>query len=157
MQFILVNWFLLFILLCLNVYIIDVSLNVSPTHSTTTSISLSEPCKSPVASRIINTNTISYTYITSDLIKIRSIVFLWALYLSSVFICIKVRFIYFKSNISVPPKRYATNVLSSNTFQLWLYLYTFFLLSEPVLLLFAHDKIIALFFPHIKSLVTFKK
>ena len=78
MQFILVNLILLFILLCLNVYIFDVSLNVSPTHSTTTSITLREPCKSPVASRIIN--TVSYTYVAFDLIKSLSIVFLWALY-----------------------------------------------------------------------------
>ena len=38
-----------------------------------------------------------------------------------------------------------------------IYLYTFLLLFEPILLLFVLDKSITLFFPHIKSLVTINK
>ena len=146
MQFFVVKLFLLVIFLGLNAYFFHASLNVYPTHPSPTSISLSEPCKCSAASRIINRNTVSYSYVTSDLIKILSIIFLWALYLSSDIIYIKVRFINFKSNISVLPKRYATKFLSSHTFQLWLYLYTLLLLFEPFLLLFELDKTVALLF-----------
>ena len=127
-----------------------------PPHSSSSSISLREPCKSPSASRIIYTKA-SYIYVTSDLMKILSIIFLWALYFTPGIICIKVRFINFESNISVLPKLHATHLLSSHNFQSWLYLYTFLLLLEPILLLFVFDKSITLFFPHIKSLVTLNK
>ena len=150
----LVNLFLFFIFLVLNVYIFDVSVNVSPAFSS--SISLSGPRKSPSASRISYTK-VSYIYVTFDLIRIISILFLWAIHLLPGIICIKVRFINFKSNISVLPKPHATQLLSSQNFQSWLYLYTFLLLFEPILLLFVLDKSITLFFPHIKSLVTINK
>ena len=127
-----------------------------PPIPSSSTISLREPCKSPSASRITYTKA-SYIYVTSDLIKILSILFLWALYLLSGIICIKVRFINFESNISVLPKLHATHLLSNHNFQSWLYLYTFLLLLEPILLLFVFDKSITLFFPHIKSLVTLNK
>ena len=154
MQLLVVNLFLFFIFLVLNVYVFDVSLNVSPASSS--SISLSGPRKSPSASRITYTK-VSYIYVTLDLIRIISILFLWAIHLLSGIICIKVRFINFKSNISVLPKPHVTQFLSSQNFQSWLYLYTFSLLLEPILLLFVLDKSITLFFPHIKSLVTLNK
>ena len=154
MQLLVVNLFLFFIFLVFNVYVFDVSLNVSPASSS--SISLSGPRKRPSASRITYTN-VSYIYVPLDLIRIISILFLWAIYLLSGIICIKVRFINFKSNISVLPKPHATQFLSSQNFQSWLYLYTFLLLLEPILLLFVLDKSITLFFPHIKSLVTLNK
>ena len=123
MQLIVVNLFLLFIFLVLNVYLFDVSLNVPLTHSSSSSISLREPCKNPSASRIIYTKA-SYIYVTSDLIKILSILFLWALYLLSGIICIKVRFINFESNISVLRKLHATHLLSNNNNNIIIYFYT---------------------------------
>ena len=99
MQLLVVNLFLFFIFLVLNVYVFDVSLNVSPasSSSSSSSISLSSPRKSPSASRITYTK-VSYIYVTLDLIRIISILFLCAIYLLSGIICIKVRFINFRSN-----------------------------------------------------------
>ena len=118
MQLLVVNLFLFFIFLVLNVYVFDVSVNVSPASS---SISLSALAK--VHQRPEFHTQVSYSiYVTFDLIRIISILFLWAIHLLSGIICIKVRFINFKSNISVLPKPHATQFLSSQNFQSWLYL-----------------------------------
>ena len=146
MELLVVNLFLFFLFLVLNVYVFDVSVNVSPASSS--SISLSGPRKSPSASRISYTK-VSYIYVTFDLIRIISILFLWAIHLLSGIICIKVRFINFKSNISVLPKPHATQILTSQNFQSWLYLYTFLLLFEPIFIAFcAGQKYYIIFSTH---------
>ena len=65
-----------------------------------------------------------------------------------------VSFVNFKSNLSILPKRYENNSLSSDTMQVWVYFYTFFLLFGHFLILFMLDKT----FPSkISTVVTFTK
>ena len=91
------------------------------------------------------------------LIKIIFLFCLWVPYLLSDLTAIKVSFVNFKSNLSVLPKRYENNILSSDTMQVWVYLYTFFLLLDHFLIHFMLDKTFISCFPTKISLVTFNK
>ena len=53
------------------------------------------------------------------LVNIIFLIYLWVPYLLSDLTCIKVSFVNFKSNLSILPKRYANNILSSDTMQVW--------------------------------------
>ena len=78
----------------------------------------------------------------------------WVPYLLSDLTCIKVSFVNFKSNLSILPKRYKNNILSSDTMQVRVYLYTFFLLFEHFLILFMLDKTFISCFPSRISVAT---
>ena len=70
---------------------------------------------------------------------------------------LNVRHIPFSWNLSFLPKRYETKYSISPTFQSWVYVFTFLSLFEPVLMIFAIDKTLALHFPIKNTLVSFKK
>ena len=113
-------------------------------------ISHNEPCNVLVAPRSMPPIHFTYSFELFYLIKIIFLIYLWVPYLLSKFTCIKVSFLIylwvphllsdltcikvsfvnFKSNLSILPKRYENNILSSDTMQVWVYLYTFFLLFD---------------------------
>ena len=150
-----VKLFLLFIRISL--YVFDNLINVSRSHPTSTPISHNETCNILVASRSMPPIHFTYSFELFYLLKIIFLIYLCVPYLLLDFTCIKVSFVNFKSNLSILPKRYENNILSSGTMQVRLYLYTFFLLFEHFLILFMHDKTFISCFPSKISVVTFTK
>ena len=73
----------------------------------------------------------SHKYITSNLIKLLAICFLWVLFLFLKIICVNVRFVTFESNLSIVMKRRESKFASSHNFQLLVYGCTFLSLFEP--------------------------
>ena len=110
------------------------------------------PCKILKASYVVPRTFLTYNYVTFDFIKCLFLSFLWVLLLLS-----NIRHIPFSWNLSFPPKRYETKYSISPTFQSWVYVFTFLSLFEPVLMIFAIDKTLALHFPSKNTLVPFKK
>ena len=103
-------------------------------------ISHIEPCNILVASHSMPPFHITYKLDLFYLIKFIFLIFPWVPYLLLDITCIKVRFVNFKSNLSILPKRYRNNILASETMQVWVYLYTFFILFEYFLILFMFDR-----------------
>ena len=100
---------------------------------------------------------ITYNLDLFYLIKFIFLIFLWVPYLLSDITCIKVRFVNFKSNHSILPKRYRNNILASETMQVWVYLYTFFILFEYFIILLLFDRTFTSCLPSKISLLTFNK
>ena len=68
---------------------------------------------------------------------------------------VKVKFVSFKTNLSVRPKSGGSNLLLPHTLKMCVYFYTLLTLFEPYLLLFILDKT-SLFVPRKKTLLTLK-
>ena len=115
------------------------------------------PCKMLKASYVVPRTFFTYNYLTFDFIKCLFLSFLWVLLLLSNITLINVSHISFSWNLSFLPKRYETKYLINPTFQSWVYVFTFLSLFEPVLMIFAIDKTLALHFPSKATLVAFKK
>ena len=107
-----------------------VSLNIPlPSHP----LLRMEPCKIFVVSSIILGTKLSHMYVTFDLIKLIFLLFMWVLVLSSNFAFVNVRYVNFKSNLSILTRFDETKCLSSHSFLKWVCLFTFFSLFEPFL------------------------
>ena len=126
-----VKLFLLFIIISL--YVSDNSENAFHPHPSP--ISHIEPCNILVASRSMPPFHITYNLDLFYLIKFIFLIFLWVPYLLLDITCIKERFVNFKSSLSILAKRYRNNILASETMQVWVYLYMFFILLEYFLTL----------------------
>ena len=109
-----------------------------------------------VTSRFVPT-LISYTYVTVDLIKIISLLFLWVLVISSRLACINVKYVSFQWNLSILLGRYGTTYLLSRDFTSWAYVFSFLYLYETFLLLFANDKSLLLYLPEKNTMFAVKK
>ena len=128
-----------------------VSLNIPlPSHP----LLRMEPCKIFVVSSIIMGTKLSHMYVTFDLIKLIFLLFMWVLVLSSNFAC--VRYVNFKSNLSIFTRFDETKCLLSHRFLKWVCLFTFFSLFEPFMLFIMLDKI-KFCYPSIKILMDIKK
>ena len=137
---------LLFLILLLSVYNFVVSFNVSSPRPAPIPYTHNLPCKKLVAFRIEPRKFFMYNYVTYDFIKIIFLVFLRILFLPSNITSINVRYVNFRWNLSILPRRYETKFLLSHTFQSWVYVYTFLSLYEPFLLVFELDKTFLLYF-----------
>ena len=107
------------------------------------------PCKMPKNIFISN-------YVTLDLIKIALLCLLWLLYLFPNIILVNVRYITFNTDISVTPSFFGKNYYSNFTFQLIVYIYTFLIVFEPIVLIFLLDKSFLSYLPNVRTLLSLK-
>ena len=140
----------------LSVYNFVALFNVSPPFPTPIPFTHNLP-KILVASHFVQRTFFSYNYVTIDLIKIIFLIFLWVILLLLNILRINVRYVNFRWNLFILPRYYETIFLTSHTFKLWVYVYTFLFLYEPFLLIFAIDLTFLLYFPSKNTLVAFKK
>ena len=91
---------------------------------------------------------LSYKYVTIDLIKMISLLFLWILILSPNITRINVKDVNFCWNLSILPMHNDTILLFNRTFKSCLFVCTFLSLYEPFLLFFAIDKTFLSHFPN---------
>ena len=149
------NLKVLFLFTCIYVYDFYVSLNVLPSHPIP--ILSVHACKRLVVRRIMPKHILSYKYVTFDLIKITLLAFLWVLLLSSNIIFVEVKFVNFRSNLSVCSRCDVNKQLSRHTLQFWVYSFTFLALLEPFILLFMLDNTYILCFPRKHTLIILKR
>ena len=115
------------------------------------------PCKVLVASRVEPRTFVSYKYVTVELIKIISVIFLWVLILSLDITFVNVRYVHFYCDLSILPRHHEAIFVCNHTVKSWVYVCTFLSLCEPFLLIFVIDKTFLTHFPSTNTVVDFKQ
>ena len=96
------------------------------------------------------------TFVNVRCVNITLLLLQWVLFLSSNNTFVNVRYVNFHANLSVFPKCYQTDFLSSHALQVWIYFYTCLSLFKPFLLLISLDKNL-LHFPNKNNWLSIKK
>ena len=133
------TFFVLFLLISLFFQLMS-PLLVPPSRPSHSPLTHDQPCKILIESRIMLRTFLSYKYVTIDLIKMISLVFLWILILSPNITRINVKYVNFCWNRSILPRHNDTILLFNHTFKSCVFVCTFLSLYEPFLLFFAIDK-----------------
>ena len=102
------------------------------------------------------TNIFTFKHITLNLIKIIFLSLLWVCLIFPEVYTFNVRYVTLNTNISVFPKYLVKQTCASHTFQMFVYIYTYFSLFELFLVIFILDKSFLKYLPDVHTLIILK-